>query len=75
MMKRKCHLCKQERPVQYYISEWQKRFMIPLPFSYCEECSRGSASKSRGDLMLYDDYVAQTELGCRLAPTNIAELC
>lgn len=70
MMKRKCHLCKQERPVQYYISEWQKRFMIPLPFLFCEECA-----KSRGDLMLYDEYIAQTELGCRLAPANIPELC
>ncbi len=68
-MTRICHSCKQERSVQYYISEWQKRFMIPLPFPYCEGCV-----KRKGGLTLYKDWVVQTERGCRLAPANNPEL-
>ena len=68
-MTRKCHLCKQERPVLYYISEWQKRFMIPLPFPYCEWCV-----KCKEGLTLYKDWVAQTERGCGLAIRNNSEL-
>ena len=69
-MIRKCHLCDKQRPVRLYIAEWMKIYIDPLPLPHCEECAA-----IRDDLMLYEDYIAETELGCRLAPANNAELC
>jgi hypothetical protein len=66
-----CIVCREKgKAVRRYITERQKAYINILPFPFCEVCA-----KSRGDLMLYEDYIAQTELGCRLAPANIAELC
>jgi len=53
---RLCHSCKQEKPVKYYIAEWQKTYEIPMPFAYCNEC----ASNKKG-LMLHRDWVAFRE--------------
>lgn len=69
-MIRKCHICDKQCPTRYYIAEWQKIYIDPLPLAHCEECA-----KSRNDLILYNDYIEETERGCRLAPANIAELC
>lgn len=66
-----CIACREKgKAVRCYITERQKAYIEILPFPFCGECAKG-----RGDLMLYDDYVEETELGCRLAPANIAELC
>lgn len=65
-----CIVCREKgKVVRRYITERQKAYIEILPFPFCDECAA-----SRDDLMLYDDYVEETEPGCRLAPANIPEL-
>jgi hypothetical protein len=64
-----CHICKQNKPVRYYIVQWQKKYMIPLPWPYCAECV-----KSRDGLMLYEDWVKFLDAMERVAFRNNAEL-
>lgn len=66
---RTCQRCKQYKPVQYYIHHWQKKYMYPLPFPYCEECA-----KVKDGIVLYSVWISMIDaLECR-ALRNNAEL-
>lgn len=49
---RHCHTCHQQKPVRYYIHNWQKAYTFVLPFPYCNECAQGKAG-----LTLYEEWV------------------
>lgn len=68
MFYRLCRTCKQEKPVKYYIAQWQKQYQMPLPFPYCAEC----AAKKEG-LTLYSTWVAILD-ACDYAKRNNARL-
>lgn len=48
-----CRECQSDRPVKYYIHEWQKKFEHLFPFSYCDKCAN-----RKKDIMLYDVWMA-----------------
>lgn len=64
MNRKPCFTCKQHKPVQYYVRNWQKAYAFPLGFPYCDDCAR-----QKEDLTLYKDWIAVLD-----APKNDAVL-